>query len=565
MAEGSYHFKEHPVSYVVLARRYRPQTLAEVIGQDHISRTINNAIAEKRLAHAYLFSGPRGCGKTTTARILAKALNCTSPKGQDPCGVCPNCVEIADSRSMDVLELDGASNRGIEEIRALRDNVKFAPASSQYKIYIIDEAHQITHDAFNALLKTLEEPPEHVLFILATTEPHKIPVTILSRCQRYRFRLLTTREIMSALEAIVEKEKVIVETAALKLVTSASGGSMRDALSLLDQAISMGTDKVAARDIENLLGLLPRRIIDDITVALSREDLASLLAIVKDMSQQGYNLIQLARDIREHLRRLLLFIVNPDLLDDMIDEEKAMLERHKPLLTPAWLMRAGHVLSRAIDEMRWSDQPRLALELNLLKLSQKYVNADDLVARLEALETNMPLPAAMMDTTPVASSGAPAPVMPEQPVPARPAEARPGGVHALWQETLAELQRVRPMAAGYINDTRIAEAGETTITVAVTSKFQEEGVVRNKDIIESILAKISGTSYGLRTIVAAAPAGMPAPAAAPAPRRKQAAPEETPPPAAEGNTPEPEAPAGELPPEVQKVMNAFSGRMTKKK
>ncbi|MCL1901723.1 MAG: DNA polymerase III subunit gamma/tau, partial [Firmicutes bacterium] len=249
------------MSYLVLARKFRPQNFDEVIGQEHISQTLKNAISENRIAHAYLFSGPRGCGKTTMARILAKALNCKNGPTANPCGVCENCVEIGKSANIDVLEIDGASNNGIDEIRALRENVKFSAANSKYKIYIIDEAHQITTQAFNALLKTLEEPPAHVVFILATTEQHKIPVTILSRCQRYRFKLISTKEIANAIKNIGQKEGFEIDDDALSIVVSASGGSMRDALSLLDQAVSSSVGKITGDYIRGLLGLLPKEII----------------------------------------------------------------------------------------------------------------------------------------------------------------------------------------------------------------------------------------------------------------------------------------------------------------
>ncbi|MCX5778726.1 MAG: DNA polymerase III subunit gamma/tau [Elusimicrobia bacterium] len=559
------------MSYVVLARRYRPQTLDQLIGQEHITRTLNNAILESRVAHAYLFSGPRGCGKTTTARILAKALNCKTPKKLAPCGTCPNCVEITGGMSIDVQEIDGASNRGIDEIRALRDNVKFAPATSKYKIYIIDEAHQITDQAFNALLKTLEEPPEHVLFILATTEPQKIPVTILSRCQRYRFRLLSTKEILGALEAIVDKESVIVETAALKIVTSASGGSMRDALSLLDQAISIGTDKVTAVDIENLLGVLPRRILASTAEALAREDLAAVLAIVKDISGQGYNLIQFGRDLREHLRRLLLFVINPDMLDDMIDEEKVIFEQQKPLFSLAWLMRSGHILSRAIDEMRWSDQPRLALEMYLLKLAQKYVNATDLVARLETLEKNAPLSPVIEhpSVTPQFSASAPTAEASASPIVARPvvpvdvSSGVAASSQALWASVVREIQNARPLIGQVLADSYFSEITGATMVIAVSGKFQEDGINRYKELIESAVEKIFLKKYGIRTVISAA-----RPAAAGAQYEEIVV-------AQEMNAPESPAiytvegdladTAKEIPPEVKNIMSKFPGRMTKKK
>ncbi len=375
------------MSYVVLARKYRPKNFDQIVGQEHVSKTLKNAISENRVAHAYLFSGPRGVGKTTTARILAKSLNCKQGPTHDPCGHCPNCVEIAAGTSVDVQEIDGASNRGIDEIRALRDNVKFAPASSKYKIYIIDEAHQITDAAFNALLKTLEEPPEHVVFILATTESQKIPLTILSRCQRYRFRLLSSKEIMDSLQRLVEAESFRIEPAALQTITTSAGGSLRDALSMLDQAVSFVSGEVKLGDMQSLLGFLPKEIIYSTIDALSKNDSAKLLSIIKEISEQGYSLLQYARDLREHLRYLMILSLNSSVLEVTPDELKE-LEKRKTIFSVPWLIRSGHMLSRALDELRWSEQPRLVLELHMLRLAQPFESVKELIERIESLEKN---------------------------------------------------------------------------------------------------------------------------------------------------------------------------------
>lgn len=257
------------MSYLVLARKFRPATFAEVVGQNHISQTLKNAIAENKVAHAYIFSGPRGTGKTTMARIFAKALNCQQGVSSEPCGKCKNCLEIGANQSLDVLEIDGASNNRIDEIREIRDNVKFGAMSSRYKIYIIDEFHRITPQAFDALLKTLEEPPPHVIFILATTELQKAPTTILSRCQKYRFRLLSSKEITEAIQNIAQKDNFEIDEGALEIIVNSAGGSMRDALSLLDQAISSSNGKITFEYMRNLLGLLPKEII-----ARTTEDIA---------------------------------------------------------------------------------------------------------------------------------------------------------------------------------------------------------------------------------------------------------------------------------------------------
>ena len=260
------------MSYLVLARKWRPQSFEEVVGQPHVVQTLTNAISAERIAHAYLLSGARGIGKTSVARIMAKALNCAQGPSPTPCNECESCEEITGSASLDVLEIDGASNRGINEIRELRENVKYAPARSPHKIFIIDEVHMLTPEAFNALLKTLEEPPAHVIFIFATTEPNRIPITILSRCQRFNFRRIASKEIIQRLEEIVEKEGIRISKNSIQLLTREAEGSMRDAQSLLDQAISFAGNEVRDEDVAEVLGVIDRRLLYDISLAIANHD-----------------------------------------------------------------------------------------------------------------------------------------------------------------------------------------------------------------------------------------------------------------------------------------------------
>jgi DNA polymerase-3 subunit gamma/tau len=376
------------MAYLVLARKYRPLKFDDVIGQDHISKTIKNAISEERIAHAYLFSGPRGSGKTTMARIFAKALNCQNPKDSEPCGVCENCKEIGLGISMDVIELDAASNRGIEDIEALRENVRLAAAKSKYKIYIIDEAHQITKDAFNALLKTLEEPPSHVVFIMATTEQHKFPVTILSRCQRYRFKLLSAKEIAGLIKSIGGQENFEIDEEALSIIINASGGSMRDALSLLDQAVSSGTQKITGDYIRGLLGLLPIELISLVCENIAKGDMKKLLEITASIAQDGHDILQFAKDLRDYLRQLMIYAVSPDILD-LPPEEKKLFEKQKDLFATARHIRMNNLISRAIEEMRWNDQPRILLEIYLLKMAESYFDINVLLKKIADLENRI--------------------------------------------------------------------------------------------------------------------------------------------------------------------------------
>jgi DNA polymerase III subunit gamma/tau len=490
------------LSYKVLARAYRPQKFDEIIGQQHIAVTLKNAILENRVAHAYLFSGPRGIGKTTTARVLAKALNCKDRGTKaDPCGKCVNCTEITSGISVDVQEIDGASNRGIDEIRTLRENVKFVPVSSKYKIYIIDEAHQITDAAFNALLKTLEEPPEHVIFILATTEPQKIPVTILSRCQRYQFRLLSSKEIIDTLCKIAQKEKFQINTEALGLIATSSGGSLRDALSIMDQVVSSGQADITRDSVINLLGFLPLEIIYSTTEAISKNDGAKLLDIIKNVTEQGYNLLQFARDLREHFRKVLLAKVKISLLEINEDEKKAF-EKQKDWFSKAWLLRSSQLLSKCLDEMRWSDQPRLLLELYILKIAEPYIGADELVKRLEKLEGSEKGPGSEPEPEPE-----PEPVsrVVEKPVLEKPepptissTQVNPGqsfeDMKILWSGLTNDFKIEKPLVASVLDGVQFCSANDGSIVLGVTNKYQHEGIKRNQALIESAIARKFGKS-----------------------------------------------------------------------
>jgi DNA polymerase-3 subunit gamma/tau len=294
------------MSYQVIARKWRPQTFEDVVGQSATAQTLRNAILQNRIAHAYLFAGARGVGKTTTARILAKALNCAQGPTVTPCNICDSCKEIASGNSIDVLEIDAASNRGIDEIRELRENVKYAAARDRFKVFIIDEVHMLTTEAFNALLKTLEEPPPHVVFILATTELHKVPATILSRCQHFNFRAISYREILHHLQLIAREEQVRISEEALNAIARGSEGSMRDAQSLLDQVISFCGREVDDEAVRNLLGVIPQQILEDFTEAIAQSDCKRLILLIDQLAQSGGDLQQFVREMLSHLRNLLI-------------------------------------------------------------------------------------------------------------------------------------------------------------------------------------------------------------------------------------------------------------------
>lgn len=294
------------MSYVVLARKWRPKYFEEVVGQGHVARTLKNSISQDRVAHAYLFTGARGVGKTSTARILAKALNCHQGPTDTPCYACPSCVEISAGQSVDVFEIDGASNRGINEIRELREGARYAPSRDRYKIYIIDEVHMLTTEAFNALLKTLEEPPSHVKFVFATTEPQKIPVTILSRCQRFDFKRITQQDIVEHLTDLCQKEQINAERAALQLLARQAAGGMRDALSLLDQVISFAGDQISEEQVIQILGVANRRHLFELSHAVLSRDAERALITLDDVHRYGYDLHQFASEMVNHLRDLMV-------------------------------------------------------------------------------------------------------------------------------------------------------------------------------------------------------------------------------------------------------------------
>jgi len=356
------------MDYQVSARKYRPSMFDDVIGQPHVVQMLVNAITAKRIAHAFLFSGTRGVGKTTVARLLAKALNCERGPTSTPCGTCPNCLEIAQGISVDVIEIDGASNTGVDDVRELRENVKFAPFRGHYRIYIIDEVHMLSNSAFNALLKTLEEPPPHVVFIFATTEIHKIPPTILSRCQHYSFRRISRAEIIQRLRYVAAQEGIGVEDRSLASLARASEGSMRDALSLLDQAVAFAGKTVRQSDLETLLGSVPQEHIRAMISAILAQDSSAAVRIIAQLLDQGHDLRVYCGDLVEHIRNLLVAVAVPSSqeLEGLIELSKddvRQIETDARVFTVEQLQELFRIFSQAEDALRLSAHPRFVLEV----------------------------------------------------------------------------------------------------------------------------------------------------------------------------------------------------------
>ncbi len=401
------------MSYLVLARKWRPQRFEDIVGQGHVTRILRNAISAGRIAHAYLFTGVRGVGKTSAARILAKALNCEKGPTADPCDQCTNCIETREGNSIDVYEIDGASNRGIDEVRQIIENVRYQPAKSRFKIYIIDEVHQVTRDAFNALLKTLEEPPPFVKFILATTEPHRLPETILSRCQRFDFRRIQVREIVERLREIAHKENLQVTDRALLLLAREAEGSMRDAQSLLEQILSYAlpaageekmTGEIDESLLQDILGIAERKTLYDLSEAVIREDAKRCVELVADVVAQGRDVPRLCRELAEHFRNLLVARLNQDQgqetedrglrasvfsqLLDLPDQEIEDLRHQVKDLSVELLMDYFRFMADADQEAARSPYPQFALETALVRLATlpKAMPVAEILERLEILE-----------------------------------------------------------------------------------------------------------------------------------------------------------------------------------
>lgn len=507
------------MSYLVLARKYRPQTFEQVIGQAHVTQTLANAISSDRVAHAILFSGPRGTGKTTVARILAKAINCKNGPLPVPCNSCRSCKEITASGAVDVYEIDGASNNSVDQIRDLRENVKYMPAHSRYKIYIIDEVHMLSNAAFNALLKTLEEPPPHVMFIFATTEPQKMPITILSRCQRHDFKRIELKCISEHLEFICRQEKMKMPSESLWMIARESEGSMRDALSLLDQVMLCSDNEVGHDQILDLLGIIDRKILFDFTTAILTADVSQLLYLLDLVYDQGHDMKKLYRDLLLHFRDLLVVKLGKSvqkLVDIPAHEIKLMDEQLNPHSASS-ISQFLDILFKEEAAVKFSSHPKLALEMIFIRMFEikPALPIDTLIDKLDALnpdsEDATRHQIAETKSTYTTSTGGvknQAPGAGERPTEshepkagAEPKEHKGSGRMAhtdpdsVWAEIFQLISNAQPSLAASIKESRLKNISETGLEIEINGNdFNLKMVMRDKNL--SLIQEICDQYFG---------------------------------------------------------------------
>ena len=503
-----------------LYRRYRSQTFAEVVGQEHVTRTLRNAIATGQVAHAYLLAGPRGIGKTSIARIIAKAVNCPKTKNGDPCDACDNCVQIREGRFLDLIEIDAASNRGVDEMRDLREKVRFAPSQGTYKVYVIDEAHQLTSDAFNALLKTLEEPPPYVIFVLATTESQKIPATIVSRTQRFDLRRIPHKTMVQQLASIAKSEKMQVEPAALEAISRHAQGSLRDAESLLDQVATFAEGKVRVEDVDELLGATDWEETSVLFDAIAANDASKAVGLVRTLVDDGRDLRLFVRRSMDHMRALVLVRASDVLPETATESVGAVLRRQAPLFSLDRLAKIAHRLIEAEQQLRTGEGTPLPLELALLDLTTDGASSPPPA-------TKQPVPqAAAARPAPAPTRPAPAPLSPSRSQsvvdlaerraqqPARPpstADQRPVGaaspsvtlerVRTAWEGLLERTQeRSIAKAAQLVKAEPVAIEGGTVV-IAFSDDFARNiWADRQRPELERDLSDLLGSAVRVRCV-----------------------------------------------------------------
>jgi DNA polymerase-3 subunit gamma/tau len=500
-----------PVNYEVFARKYRPQTFDDLVGQTHVSRTLKNAVAQNRLAHAYLFVGPRGVGKTSTARILAKSLNCIKGPTITPCGVCDNCREIAGGNSLDVIEIDGASNNSVEDVRQLRENVRYAPAKGRYKIYLIDEVHMLSSAAFNALLKTLEEPPAHVKFIFATTEPQKVLATILSRCQRFDLHRIPANLIAQHLQFIAKNEKITLQPAAAHAIARGAEGGLRDAESMLDQLVAFCGEKIAEADVLNVFGFTSEQTVSDLTGRILRGETPEAIDLLHEQCEAGKDMMRLTGDLIAYLRDLLVFKAKPDALNEDVDPDvQKTLAAHAELISTDRLLELIEQFAAAEGRMKWAPNKKLHFEVAIIKAIQSLGQAtlDEVIEKLSDLRDgggpkSVEAGADRGETKPMAkSAGVAAPGYTKTRVEEKSDTIEP---QKLWERVLAKI----PAQKGFVRNSASAahvlgiEGRNFKLGFASGDKPMMDilSTQANRKFVETLLHEIAGKDLSLKLTV----------------------------------------------------------------
>lgn len=470
------------MAYQVIARKWRPQQFDDVVGQGHVMQTLKNAIESDRVAHAYLFVGPRGTGKTTTARILAKALNCEKGPLPTPCDTCDSCKEIMAGSHLDVLEIDGASNNGVDQVRDLRDNVRYAPTRGPFKIYIIDEVHMLSVPAFNALLKTLEEPPKHVKFFLATTEPQKVPATILSRCQRFDLRRISATDIISRLSEIAKAEGVDIDEEALLAIARGAEGGLRDGQSALDQLIAFRGKTICEDDVLSIFGLVARETLDELVAAVLGGEVARLIDIVAELDRSGKDMQRLVIELLEYFRNLLVFLhTGQDSAGlEITDLEAAALKKHAGTTDPDRILRVIGYLTEAEGRMRYALSKRTLLETALIRSARAatIVGIETILEQLNRLKANLgtagvPRQDPQKKTGPLTDSTHPEPPSDGASTPPRAGKDELGMLTAGWKGIVDRVGQVAPLARNYLLDAKPVRVKADVVTIGFDPEFAD--------------------------------------------------------------------------------------------
>jgi DNA polymerase III subunit gamma/tau len=510
------------MSYMALYREWRPKTFHDVIGQDHIVRTVKNQILSNRIPHAYLFCGTRGTGKTSTAKILSKAVNCLNPLEGDPCNECEACREINQGTEMDVVEIDAASNNRVENIRELIEDVKYPPHRMNYKVYIIDEVHMLSTSAFNALLKTLEEPPAYVMFILATTDPQKVPPTILSRCQRFDFKRIKTEDIVSRLRKITDEGKIDIENKTLEVIARISDGAMRDALSILDQGISMSSGSVSYTDITSMLGLTSNEYIFNLVDYMSQKNVETSIKIIDDIILNGKDILQFIKDMTKHFRDLLMVKIskNPEEIIDASEDTINLLKEQARRLRSEEIMRAINIMVQAENDAKYTAQPRVLLEIAIIKFCKREFDAspETVLTRLNLMEEKIKsgaiaiasageVPRQVVKTEESKLAAAVAqPKVKEEPAHndySGPSDITIDEVRSSWQEVMNLLKSNKKMVVyAYLEPGDIQDVKGNTIIIGFDEKFafSKSNLEKseNKQIAEEYFTKILNKNIKLQ-------------------------------------------------------------------